>query len=64
MKDIKFYEVLSQKGDWRGIYSPQLDSALNVGCDAFNMAKINARHHGGSVYEVDSEGQRELVWPK
>lgn len=64
MKDIQFYEVLSQKGEWRGNYSPLLDWKISVGTDAFTMAKINARHHGGKVFEVDSEGKRELAWPK
>ena len=64
MKDIKFYEVQDVKDRVMGIYSPELDFVLDVGCNAFNMAQINARHHGGKIFEVNSEGERELVWPK
>lgn len=63
MSKIKFYEVLDAKSKWMGSYSPELDKKINVGMDAFTMAKINAKYHGGQVFQVNSEEERILVWP-
>lgn len=64
MNNINFYEVIDRKGRWMGSYSPQLDSTLNIGIGAFQMAQINAKYHGGEVHQVTFDGERELVWPK
>lgn len=62
--NIKFYEVLNKKGDWRGNYSTKFDSEINVGCSGFQMARINAKSFNGTINTVTNDGVRELVWPK
>ena len=61
--NIKFYEVLSKKGDWRGNYSIKFDGEINVGCSGFQMARINAKSCDGTIYSVTEDGIREMIFP-
>jgi hypothetical protein len=61
---INFYEVIDKKGRFMGAYSKQFDSKINVGMNSMEMAKINAQQCNGTIFSVDFEGKREIVWPK
>lgn len=62
--NIKFYEVLSKRGEWRGNYSTKFDGEINVGCSGFQMARINAKSCDGTINSVTEDGVREMIWPK
>lgn len=64
MNNINFYEVLDSKERFMGIYSTKFDSEIQLGIGALQMAQINAKHHGGQIFAVTFDGERELVWPK
>lgn len=64
MKEISFYEVINGRNSWAAIYSPLLDERINVGTDAFSMARITAKRCEGQIFSVSPEGERELIWPK
>ena len=62
MKEILFFEVLSDKGNWRGSYSPLLDRMPNR-ASAREQALYNAKTHGGTVWTVDVDQTRTQIWP-
>lgn len=62
MKKIVFYEVLTDKDAWRGSYSIELNSMKNRQ-SALEQAIYNAKTHGGNVFAVDVNGEREKIYP-
>lgn len=62
MQQIVRYEVIDKKGRWMGSYSPVLDKNKNRG-SALEMAKTNARHSNGTVFEVYQDDTRKQVYP-
>ena len=64
MNNINFFEVISANGKFMGAYSREFDFNISIGIGALEMAKINAKQSGGSIYSVDFDGERELIWPK
>lgn len=61
-QEILFFEVVSDKGSWRGSYSPQLDKMPNR-ASAREQALYNAKIYGGSVWEVYQDQPNIQIWP-
>ena len=64
MNNINFYEVQNKNGHFMGAYSTQFDSEIQLGIGSLQMAIINAKQSGGTIFSVSYDNEREQVWPK
>lgn len=56
------YVVFDKRDRWMGGYSTELDNLYDT--SAYYMAKINADHCGGKIYQIDEHGVKKEVKQK